>query len=265
LARTGAIVGERVDSAASLGETGAMRWLCFAGVLALGCGSSVVGDPQASGAGVSSSGTGGASATAGASTTNVATTGAGGTGGDTGSGGASPADATCAGLDYCGCVANAACQVIAEDCFCPCGVEPCEPEYLGCAPTSILNPGALEGIWLIGWSGGANHFSWVRIEADAKITVNDGAALVANLPYYECNGPGGWMITAKPETIMLELPADCSWSSLTFSKWTGTPAYPPGCLQEVIVEDNTTASIIGAWRFPPDQCDAAMTSCTDPF
>jgi hypothetical protein len=163
--------------------------------------------------------------------------------------------------------------VVTEDCFCPCGIEPCTPDcacecgggaYLGCAPSSILNPGALEGIWLIGWSGGAHHYSWVRIEPDFTVTVNDGAALSSNIPYFACNGPGQWMFTAMPETLGLILP-DCGFHSLTFLEWTGTPSWPIGCLQAALVDHLGAPTRITACRFPASQCDAAMSTCVDPL
>ena len=244
---------------------------------AAACGSSVdIGPPGkgaggATGSGVvsssgSSSGGGGGSPTGG---------GGAGSGGDGagGSAGGLPAS-TCAVPDYCTCISNAACKVVVEDCYCPCGVEPCAPDcdcdcgggkYLGCAPTTIYNPGALEGIWLIGWSGGAHHFSWLRIEADFKLTVNDGAGLFANLPFYECNGAGEWNLAAKPETVFLLLPAPCAAGPLTFTAWTGETSWPKGCLQSAIVESDTLGMSITACRFPLDQCDATMSTCIDPL
>jgi hypothetical protein len=202
--------------------------------------------------------------------------GTGGVGGVVvGGGGATGLPAsTCTEPDYCSCVANAACSVVAENCFCPCGVEPCEPncdcdcgggKYLGCAPASIYNPGALEGIWLIGWGGGANHYSWVRIEPDFTLTVNDGAPLASNLPFYGCNGAGTWNPAAKPETVFLLLPAPCDPSVLTFTAWSGTPAWPPGSLQAASVETNPPSVPLMAYRFSLAQCDATMSSCSDPL
>jgi hypothetical protein len=258
-----------------------MRLVFLAGLslgcgFSFGCGSTVTEvPPDSSGATTSGAGGGGPASTSSSAGTGGGATssvGAGGSGGDAGAGGGDPA--TCAGLDYCSCTANAACAVVAEDCFCACGVEACEPDcdcdcsggaYLGCAPTSIWNPGALEGIWLIGWSGGAHHFSWVRIESDYALTLADGAALSSNLPYYQCNGAGTWMLTAKPETVGLQLPGDCGFSSLTFTQWTGTPEWPEGCLQQATVEDNLLGTQLMACRFPPSQCNADMSACDDPL
>jgi hypothetical protein len=244
----------------------AFPYLVFASAIAAACGSAV--DVQGPGAGGTATSTGpGASGGGGASS------GGSGPGGST-TGGSGGSDATCAGLAYCDCIANEACSVVAEDCFCPCGVEPCRPDcecdcgggqYLGCAPTSIMNPGALDGVWLVGWSGGAHHYSWVRFEADGALTVNDGASLQSNVPFYPCSGPGSWIFTAQPETVGLTLAGGCGFSTLHFVEWTGTPAWPTGCLQAAIVEDGITPAPLMACRFPASQCDASLSSCTDPL
>lgn len=251
-----------------------MRLAPFAALLAIGCGGAVTEDVQSAAGSASASGAGGGSTGAGTSSAGGGSASSSAGPGGAGGGGGEAPPSSCAGLDYCSCASNAACAVVSEDCFCPCGVEPCEPDcecdcaggkYLGCAPTSIANPGALEGLWLIGWSGGANHFSWVRIEPGFELTVNDGAALAGNLPHFACNGAGSWLLTAKPETLGLQLPGDCGFASLTFAKWLGTPPWPEGCLQEVLLEDNLVSTPLSACRFPPSQCDEAMTACTDPL
>ncbi len=251
-------------------------FLALLAMLSVGCGSSVVDTTTQSTSTVTTSSTSSMSGTTGSNSgtggsggaTTTSSTGAGGAGG---AGGGLPAT-TCAGLDYCDCSANAACTVVAEPCFCPCGVEPCEPncecpcsggKYLGCAPVSITNPGALEGIWLIGWSGGAHHFSWVRIEPNNKLTVNDGAELSSNIPFFSCSGAGSWLLTAKLETIGLELPAPCGFWPLTFEQWKGKPVWPKGCLQEVLFEPSAMAPQLQGCRFPLSQCNADMTQCTD--
>jgi hypothetical protein len=200
--------------------------------------------------------------------------GAAGVGAQAGASGFAGSATSCTYPDYCSCVTNAACKVVSEDCYCPCGVEPCEPncacecgggKYLGCAPTSIHNPGAAEGLWLIGWSGGLNHFSWVRLEAGGTLTVNDGSSLFANAPFYPCNGTGTWSMTAKPETIALYLPAGCDMAPITFTSWLGTPAWPKGCLQEASVEALPSGQTLMACRFPLEQCNATLTMCIDPL
>ena len=235
--------------------------------------------PEAASGNASSS-----SATQGASTSNAnATTGAGGapstasatTSSTGGAGGAGGGDAACVEPTYCVCVANAACTIVAEDCFCPCD-EPCEAPcdcdcgggaFLGCAPASITNPDAIEGLWLIGWSGGAHHVSWVRVFGDQTCVVGDGASLNANIPFYPCNGPGTWIFPAKPETILFHFPEECGLGhSVTFESWAGTPGWPTGCLQLANVEDAAMPGTpLFACRFPDDQCNADLSECTDPL
>ena len=153
--------------------------------------------------------------------------GGGAVGGGGGASGGSGGGTACLGLDYCGCMsANASCQVFSEACFCPCGIEPCEPpcacacgggKYLGCGPKDIMQPGALEGIWLVGWSGGMNHYSWVRFNADYSADVLDGAALPINAPFWPCSGKGSWLFSAMLWNVHLTLPAGCGSMLATIS------------------------------------------------
>lgn len=245
----------------------ALSTLC----LALSCGGSTSSD--AKGTGGSVAGGAGGSSPSGGAPSGGAGGALGGAGGSLGGAGGS-VSADCAGLDYCACKENAACQVLAEACFCPCGVEPCMPDcecacgggkYLGCAPTSVMNPGALEGLWLVGWSGGMNHFSWVRLEPGGVATFNDGANLDVNGPLWPCSGSGSFGLAAKPETIALYLPPGCgTMAAVTFVKFLGEPSWPNGCLLEASVEMAPPAGgPLTACKFPLSTCDATLSSCQD--
>lgn len=133
---------------------------------------------------------------------------------------------------------------------------------------------SVAGIWLIGWSGGMNHYSWVRFtptsasSGDAEI--NDGAALAINGPFWPCNGKGSYDLVAQPRSIQLHFPSSlCNGmksSVLTFSSFTAASGYPPGALDSASVTISSSAgSPVEAYRFPSTQCDASMTTCTDPF
>ena len=184
----------------------------------------------------------------------------------------------CVGLSYCDCIAgNVACQVFAETCFCPCDIEPCSPPcdcdcgggaYLGCGPASIVQPGAIEGIWLVGWSGGMNHFSWVRFNSDGTADVLEGADLPFNAPLW-CSGQGFWSLAARPETIFLTLPDECRDHSLPLTflalgPGATPPSVPSGSVLSATI-DGGMGPTLDAYRFPATQCDAAMTQCLSPF
>ncbi len=197
-----------------------------------------------------------------------ATGGAGGTGGGAGN---------CVGLDYCGCKsASGSCQVFAETCFCPCGVEPCEPDcscacgggkYLGCGPKDVMQPGALEGVWLIGWSGGMNHYSWVRFNADFSADVLDGATLPANSPFFACNGKGSWLFSAKLWNVHLTLPSGCTGiaADLTFESFGPASAAVKGAVLAANITQPPNGTPLEGHKFPASQCDAGMASCASPF
>ncbi len=245
-----------------------------------GSGGSVGGN---SGTGAASGGSAGSGGIAGSGAASGGTAGVGASGGVAGvggvagsGGGTGGSPAGCAGLSYCDCTSNAACQVVAEDCHCPCGVEPCAPncackcsggKYLGCAPTSVMNPGALEGLWLVGWSGGANHFSWIRIDPGGKAVINDGKNLNANIPFWDCNGAATWFLSAKIETLGINMPSGCNpgFTTLTFDSWVGKPAYPKDCLLLANVSEPVSSLPLLACRFPSSYCDAAMKTCKDPL
>jgi hypothetical protein len=255
-------------------------------VLALqpACGGSTDTDGSTSGGG--GGGTAGSSASGGSSGTAPGGTGGGaGSGGFSGAGGSAGNAASggtstggsgaCSGLTYCDCNANAACKPIVEACFCPCGIEPCEPDcacvcsggaYLGCVLADMDPFEKFIGTWLIGWAGGMNHYSWVRIEPDSVARFLDGAGLSVNAPFWNCNGVGNWHMAAKPETIALYFPAGCdpAFQPLTFSNMGPASGYPKGAILYASVEISPT-QFVEAYKFPFAQCDAAMTTCTDPL
>ncbi len=134
-------------------------------------------------------------------------------------------------------------------------------------------PALMEGTWLIGWSGGMNHYSWVRLSGATGSGTAEflaGDTLTVNTPYWACSGKGTWMMTAKPYTIGLYFPSSCTlgfWSA-TFSSFQVPGGYPKGAVLSASVQPLATpppALAIEGYKFPPSQCDAAMTTCTDPL
>lgn len=133
-------------------------------------------------------------------------------------------------------------------------------------------PSGLQGIWLIGWSGGMNHFSWVRFGGTSYGGTADflaGEDLPANAPFWPCTGQGSWMVTAKPDTLQLDFPASCSMPMevLTFESFGGAPSgYPPGAIMTATIESLTfPGSYLEGYKFPDSQCAADMSSCQNPF
>jgi hypothetical protein len=53
-----------------------------------------------------------------------------------------------------------------------------------------------DSVWLIGWSGGLNHFSWVKFNFLSPTGLNGTASVmnaagVGTTPYFRCEGNGG--------------------------------------------------------------------------
>lgn len=246
-------------------------------LLAVGaCGGSTARDSGSSTGGAGGATSGGTGGAGGAVTGGSAGTASGGTGGAVG--GTGGTSSQCLGLSYCECdAASTACQVFSEACFCPCGIEPCKPtcdcacaggKYLGCGPKDIMQPGALEGVWLVGWSGGMNHYSWVRFNADFSADVLDGKGLPGNAPLWPCSGQGSWLFTAKLYNVHLTLPAGCSSTigvDLTFESLAAPTGYAKGAILQANVTTQPNGTPLEAYKFAASQCDAGMTSCKSPF
>lgn len=155
------------------------------------------------------------------------------------------------------------------------GEPTCDPPT--CPPVVCEDAGAfpynLDGIWLLGWSGGLNHFSWVRFTVDGMAggaaQYNAGADLAYNAPLWSCNGAGTWMLTAKPDTVGFNFPPSCTdgFQAYTFLSFQApSSSFPKGAILEATVEAPTMpGQTFNAYKFPDSQCDAAMTKCTDPL
>lgn len=135
-------------------------------------------------------------------------------------------------------------------------------------------PGILDGVWLIGWSGGMNHFSWIRFSSvtmgGGKAQILAGKDIVSNLPLWNCSGATSWNITSKPNTLQLHMPSgSCNGmksSVYTFQSFQKPPGgWPKGALLEAVVDQSSPTAKLKAYKYPASQCDAAMTACKDPL
>jgi len=132
----------------------------------------------------------------------------------------------------------------------------------------------MNGIWLVGWGGGMNHYSWVRITSDqpgswgGKADFLAGDDLVANAPYWPCSGQGTWNIPAKPYSIIFMFPSSCPSGlefEYTFDPFTTPSGYPKGAILAATVTPLSGGSPIEGYKFPDSQCAADMSSCVDPL
>ena len=130
-------------------------------------------------------------------------------------------------------------------------------------------PVPLEGIWLVGWTGHVNHYSWVRFTVAGRVQGRadflSGKDLPINGPFWSCDGQGDWTITQKADTVQLRFPAACKLAdaAFTFSGFAPAGAYPLGAILDATVSGQ--GGSYQGFKFPPAQCDAAMTICTNPL
>jgi len=147
------------------------------------------------------------------------------------------------------------------------------------ADMSTTFPAALEGVWLIGWSGGMNHFSWVRFSRMATRTMTkkdawilEGKAITSNLPLLNCKGKATYWMGAAKNTIYLDLPSSGCFPGgakspgFIFSNFdTSGAGAPKDAIMSARVQVQSTLQMLEGYKFPNTWCNKAMTSCKAPF
>jgi hypothetical protein len=132
----------------------------------------------------------------------------------------------------------------------------------------------MKGIWLVGWMGDMNHFSWVRIRSNSPggwggtadfLAGND---LTVNAPYWQCSGQGQWMIPEKPNSILFTFPVSCPsgiQGEYTFDPFREPGSHPKGAILAASVTPLSGSPGLEGFKFPDTQCNADLTSCIDPL
>jgi hypothetical protein len=125
------------------------------------------------------------------------------------------------------------------------------------------------GLWLVGWSGGLDHFSWMRFsffdQLSGSFDMID-AECGSCTPLYPCEGSGSF--TADPVTrqLTLSLPVDCSDTSmLEFGAFAAPSGFYPAAILEAPVTEVGTANQLVAAQFGEVHCDPTFTMCPSPF
>jgi hypothetical protein len=150
---------------------------------------------------------------------------------------------------------------------------------LGSADMNRGFPAVLEGVWLIGWSGGMNHFSWVRFSkmATPSMTKKDawvlaGTGIISNLPQWDCSGKASYWMGAAASTIYLDIPATSCATGVATSKGyvfsdfnTSGAGAPKDVILSAKVKVQATLQTLEGYKYPDTWCDATMTSCKKPF
>jgi len=137
--------------------------------------------------------------------------------------------------------------------------------------TAFVN--TMNGIWLVGWSGGLRHYSWVRITSDSSgqwtgtAEFLSGEDISSNSPYWACSGKGTWMIPQKVNSILFTFPSSCpSGIEMEYTFEFSLPMpYPPGASLAAVVSPLSGSQKLEGYKFPDSQCDATMSTCIDPF
>ncbi len=281
-------------------------FLAFVALASAGCGGAVEGSAAAGAGGTGTSvagGSGGRTTSIGAGGQGTGGQGTGGQGTSTGSGGAGgtggvpacdgacvtsadcPLDQpVCSALADCNecfgpcsgaqcqgantCVSDADCNA-SPDAKCVCDALGCTMCVLGFAGGPPGFPEALgEGVWLIGWSGGLDHYSWLRFTfqtaTTGTFTLLDPVGVTLT-PYFSCEGPGAFTVQLGVGVVVLAMPVACNMADvpLDFVSFWDPGGFPPHALKGA--EILTTGGTIQGFQHDAGFCDAGFTVCGDPF
>jgi hypothetical protein len=147
------------------------------------------------------------------------------------------------------------------------------------ADLDVSFPAVLEGVWLVGWTAGMNHYSWVRfakmatplppnVKVDAWILA--GEDIDANIPFWSCSGKATYWMGAAANTIYLDfpstscLPDGSAMEGYVFENFFAPTYGPKSAILSALVKVQATLSPLEAYKFPDSWCDATMTSCNNP-
>ena len=133
-----------------------------------------------------------------------------------------------------------------------------------------------QGVWFAGWSGGLDHYSWVKFSPSSPGATNGTWAAVdpscvTCTRLLPCAGRDGlFSATPATRTIVMQYPLACSdsgapgsetWTVRSISQPSGSP---PGAELVLAIGVEGRASI-DAYRYPASHCDAGFTSCPGPW
>lgn len=126
-----------------------------------------------------------------------------------------------------------------------------------------------KGVWLIGWAGGLDHFSWVRYTfltpTQGSIDVLDSIC-VSCTPYFPCQGKGLFSADPAANEVLMQLPMACNNKTvtLTFSNFTPPGAFPPSATLSASITEQPATPLQG-YQYPEAHCDAGFTTCKSPW
>jgi hypothetical protein len=126
-----------------------------------------------------------------------------------------------------------------------------------------------EGVWLIGWSGGLDHYSWLRFDFVDEVSGNY-QVIDATCPsctgLYMCQGTNTFNADPATGELHISLPLPCAAAhTLDFQSFSAPSGFFPNAVLEAQILDVGTASMLIGAQFPAAQCDSAFTTCANPF
>jgi hypothetical protein len=131
-----------------------------------------------------------------------------------------------------------------------------------------------QGIWLIGWSGGLDHYSWLKFNFLVDGGLN-GLLLVKNAGpndfFFPCEGNDG-LFSVNPDNleVVLQFPQSCADAgyidiTIKFPLCYGGGGMPKGSLRHAAFQQAKPPNNIDGYMFPLDYCGVNFTSCPNPF
>jgi hypothetical protein len=131
-----------------------------------------------------------------------------------------------------------------------------------------------QGIWLIGWSGGLDHYSWLRFNFITDGGLN-GLLQVKNAgpnnQFFPCEGNDGlFSVNPSDYSVVLQMPQSCADSGYIDTTIKFPLCYRPGgnpknsLLHATFAQSKAPMNVDG-YMFPLDYCGASFTSCPSPF
>jgi hypothetical protein len=142
-----------------------------------------------------------------------------------------------------------------------------------CGPA--LNDVLLHGDWLVGWTGGNDHYNWYRFTRDAsdshRGTVKTLRVLSGGFPQLSCafDGEGTYEVVSAT-TVFFEFPEPCTFSfGLSEFKsppdmFDSAPGFEGLVSAAVTMDDDWTASATATLYAPGVACDLAFSACMFP-
>jgi hypothetical protein len=145
------------------------------------------------------------------------------------------------------------------------------PEVCGDQGGAVFPDEFRDNVWLVGWSGGLDHFSWFRLTFASPTDFSGTAWIIsaggspATTSYFPCEGRDGlFRVDPATKQIVLQLPQSCAGTGFTYAIldlvcFNATSPLLPGSYLKATLWDGVRR--LDGHRFASDHCGANFTSC----